>query len=83
MIPAAPDLKVGDTVQWRGSYGDQVARPSIVTAIVRTAESGGKYGPNVEQISWALINAGYGIVDLANGHWAYGHQIAPLLDDTD
>lgn len=38
-----------------------------------------KYGEPVFRVPWtvALTNA---VVNLKNGHWAYGHQIHPVLD---
>ena len=75
-------LHIGDTVQWYGGFGTELGRQAVVTGITRTKQYE-KYGEAVEQLPWTLIQAGYGIVDLANGHWAYGHQITPLSNEID
>lgn len=71
------DLHVGDTVQWRGAWGTEAARRVVVTALY-DAPVGCKDGPRcvpVASMCWTRVGQ-HAIVDLANGHWAYGRQIA-------
>ena len=67
-------LKIGDKVNWRGSWGKQPAKE----ATVRGIEIGcvGKVGHNVPNVHWELVKDESVMVDLDNGHWAYGYQIS-------
>jgi len=72
-IMTPEQLRVGDTVQWRGGWGSAPPKLAVVTAI-QQVELGEKYGDPVEAMPWALVPR-YAVVDLDNGHWAYGRQI--------
>lgn len=65
-------IKVGDLVNWRGSFGFDVQRHARVTSI-ELCPSGGKYGVDVPEIE--AIHKDSCVFDLDNGHWAYGKQI--------
>lgn len=73
-------LTVGDTVLWRGSWGNDAPRTAVVTAIERTEDAHAKYGADVDAIAWYHVRLGYAVVSLDNGHWAYGSQLEPVLD---
>jgi len=66
-------LKVGDTVLWRGTYGTEPAEPAEVIGIQRDCVD--KYGKAVSELPWAQATSRTVIIDLANGHWAYGNQL--------
>lgn len=68
-------LKVGDMVVWRSSWG--TGHPSLAKVKrIEVVEPGQKEGGvSVEEIQWA--NKSRIVVDLDNGHWAYGYQIGP------
>lgn len=68
------DLKVGDKVMWRGAWGNGLPKEVKVTYIELT-ENGSKYGNSIQSIDWNKVNGREVIVDLDNGHWAYGYQL--------
>lgn len=70
-------LRVGDMVSWRGAWGSERSLPVVVTAIIQTRGPREKDGEAVPSLPWSQVHTGC-VVDLANGHWAYGHQIAPV-----
>lgn len=70
-------LRIGDTVEWRGSWGRGFPALTKVTGIV----VGGKHGDEVTAVPWAGAEGREVVVDLSNGHWAYGFQIAPPSGD--
>jgi hypothetical protein len=63
-------LSVGDTVNWRGGGGKYIPLPAKVENI--SLVNGGS---NIESISWSLLSDRQVVVDLDNGHWAYGEQL--------
>ena len=66
-------LYVGDTVYWRGGFGLWPERPAAVTKIVYI-RNGRKYGLSLPSVEWTYV-AKRVIVELDNGHWAYGDHI--------
>ena len=71
-------LKEGDSVRWRGLWGDAQEKAAVVTGIeIRCI---GKYGTDVAEASWADVKK-HGVVSLGNGHWAYGYQVDPIEDN--
>lgn len=76
-IPKYLTLKIGDTVFWRGSWGFEGPKPAVVTGITETPIPRVKHGKEVTHIPWQKVIDNYCIVDLDNGHWAYGEQIVP------
>ncbi|HAO94322.1 MAG TPA: hypothetical protein DCR11_10700 [Deltaproteobacteria bacterium] len=68
-------LKTGDTIRWRGLWGEAQEKPAVVTGIQIRCTA--KYGTEVTEASWADVK-GHGVVDLDNGHWAYGYQVDPV-----
>ena len=69
-------LTVGDTVLWIGSFGKDKPKEAKITAI-EICKSGNKRGKSVTSVLWTTVNENV-IVDLDNGHWAYGSQINRL-----
>jgi hypothetical protein len=68
-------LKVGDTVLWSGGWGLDAEREVKVLHI--EADIGdSKYGTPVQELSWGDVPLA--VVDLDNGHWAYGLHIRRL-----
>jgi hypothetical protein len=74
-------LKVGDTVQWRGSFGKQKPKPAVVESIEMTTTPRSKHGAKVETIPWQTVLDNCAVIHLTNGHWAYGEQIQPAVLD--
>jgi len=70
------DLKIGDTVLWRDSWGDGKERKAKIIGIDRVVP-GQRAGEEVQSISWD--NPECIVVDLdVDDQWAYGYQIRPL-----
>ena len=74
-------LRVGDRVLWCGGFGDQAPRPARVVR-VDLVEPGQKHGVSVDAVPWSALTRDV-VVDLDNGHWAYGYQIRPMPDPAD
>jgi len=72
-------LSEGDTVNWRGGFGRDEAKPAKVLGI-EVCQTGEKYGIPVKQVLWKQITEGKKniVVNLDNGHWAYGSQLTQL-----
>ena len=68
-------LKIGDPVMWRGSWGSDAPMEATVTHLEVTERPGEKYGHEVTEVLWTTVSEGRVVVDLDNGHFAYGHQI--------
>lgn len=71
-------LKVGDKVMWRGAWGSEPAKMATVETMQLCAE-GSKYGKDIKSADWDVVKNGRKIiVDLDNGHWAYGNQLSKI-----
>lgn len=70
------ELKIGDTVSWRGCFGSDPAKDAEVKEIIITEQPRTKYGKNVDSVDWELVKENRVLVDLTNGFWAYGEQIS-------
>lgn len=66
-------IKVGITVNWRGSWGSAPAQKAIISDISFCENERDKYGINVNEI-WAK-DKDRCCFGLSNGKWAYGYQI--------
>ena len=75
---SATDLHVGDTVLWRGGWGQKSPKLAKVTRLER-AHSGNGSGVPVPSMPWDQVPT-EAVVDLDNGYWAYGDQLAPAPD---
>ena len=74
-------LDVGDTVLWRGRWGQDNPLPAVVKGISvgsNKETASDCQSSEVASIEWAHVNSRDVIVDLDNGHWAYGNQINQL-----
>lgn len=67
-------ISIGSTVNWRGSWGMDVAKPVNVKRI-EICEEGQKEGVEVESVSYEELETKNVVFSLDNGHWAYGYQI--------
>ena len=68
-------LKVGDKVIWRGGWGFDPPETAKVKGIEMNCVN--KEGTPIRSIDWSKVNTRSVIVNLDNGHWAYGTQITP------
>lgn len=66
-------IKIGDTVTYRGCWGNDVPKQTKVEGIELCRSIGGKYGKPVKEID--VKNIERGVFDLSDGHWCYGYQI--------
>lgn len=71
-------LKIGDSVIWRGSFGNDAPKQVKVTNIEICNDS--KYGISVDEVSWSDIklNPRNYVFDLDNKKWAYGYQLSEI-----
>lgn len=67
-------LKIGDKVSWRGSWGQEPAMEATIEGIEINCIN--KSGKEVSSVNWERVNDRSVIVNLNNGHWAYGNQIS-------
>jgi hypothetical protein len=74
-----PVLRIGDMVMWRGAWGSEPAKVAKVTGI-EVCAVGTKNGMSVSNAKWTTVKSGKKtiVVDLDNGHWAYGSQLDPI-----
>jgi hypothetical protein len=82
-----PDLKVGDSVLWRGAWGTEPERVAKVTKIQINEANGSKYGEHVQAVGWDTVVERRVIVsiDIPSGEddggpltrWAWANQIRP------
>jgi len=70
------NLRVGDTVRCRGGWGSDAPQLVTITHLQRCVVEGDKYGVPVAELPWS--EKGRAVVDLDNGHWAYGWQLEPM-----
>ena len=70
------DLRVGDTVLWRGGFGRDPAREAVVEGI-ELAEVGEKYGTPVQTAPWSRLTGRHAVISFGN-YWAYAEQISRL-----
>lgn len=69
-------LRIGDTVMWRGGWGQNPAKEAVVAVIEAEADLDDRVGQPVNMLPWSKVPQA--IITLTNGHWAYGDQIRPL-----
>ena len=73
------DLRVNDTVIWRGGFGYFEPRRAKVLAIEIITRPGSKDGDEVQSVPWAMVKGRDVIVTMETGSWAYANQIKPLI----
>lgn len=66
-------LKVGDKVNY--SIGNSIGIAKVIN--IDKVEPHEKYGESVDEIHWKDVEF-HAVVDLDNGHWAYGSQISKV-----
>lgn len=75
-ISQAYFLHVGEIVWWRGAWGRAKLKQARVTNIEMVSHGEKEGGVKVGSVPWRMKSQV--VVDLDNGHWAYGEQIYPL-----
>lgn len=73
-------LTIGDKVIWRGAWGAEPPKEAIVEALELCAK-GCKHGRDVNSVDWNTVlgnGKGQVVVNLDNGHWAYGNQLTEI-----
>ena len=77
---ATGKLKVGDKVMWRGAWGQEPAKEATIESM-SLCPKGSKHCRDIKSADWNTVK-GHGrgqiLVDLDNGHWAYGDQLDPI-----
>lgn len=75
-------LRIGDKVAWRGTWGKDPIEEATIEIITLTDSPYSK-GPGVDvySVKFSTLKEGNVIIDLDNGHWAYGNQVAPAGND--
>ena len=83
-------LHLGDPVWWKGSWGEDEPRLAEVESIEQDADIMTQNGIPVEKLPWRMVRRYQmvkcpsgteleaALVDLTNGHWAYGWQLWPV-----
>ena len=80
-LKSIPDttIGVGDTVVWRGSWGDDAPKEAKLINLERTKHEHEKEGWEVDEVQF--INGEWEfpfVCTLDNNHWAYSYQIEPV-----
>ena len=70
--------KVGDQVMWRGGFGGDVPKPATIQGIELVNNGNKEDTEPVDEVTDEQMNGRNVIVDLTNGHWAWGNQISKL-----
>ena len=73
-------LKIGDTVQWRGGFGDHAPLPAViklmeVTENPREKGWGFPLGKQVTEVDLAIVRQNRVVFTFESGNWAYSEQI--------
>lgn len=71
-------LRVGDEVIWRGGWGRNAPTRATVTHIEILDGTSAKHGLDTDEVAWEASDNF--VVDLDNGHWAYGSQLTPTTE---
>lgn len=70
------ELRIGQTVIWRGAWGTAEPKEAVVTYIQKNEFNGSKGGNSVVSIPWNEVTERNVLVVLDNGFWAWGSQIS-------
>lgn len=70
-------LKTGMKVVYRGSWGHDAPKETVVEAIELCENEGEKYGELVDEVAVADIDRS--TFSLADYHWCYGYQIVEII----
>jgi len=75
---ATRNVKVGDVIICRASWGADKPKRERLSGIERTKEEGSKNGDEVDSVKWIDGKWEFPFIcDMENGHWAYSYQIKP------
>lgn len=66
--------KIGDCVIYKGAWGTNAATKAFIEGMEKVTP-GEKEGVEVPEASWEDIHKGAVVLDLSDGHWAYGWQV--------
>ena len=72
------DLRVGDSVLWRGGWGNDPEKLVKITAIQINESNGSKYGDDVQSVAWGTVVERRVIVNLDVE--AKGQELLPADD---
>jgi hypothetical protein len=72
-------VSVGDTVLWRGGFGEDPDVPAQIQGIEINTR-GSKNGDSVDSAPWSAMRRDNAVITLSNSHWCYGNQISPDPD---
>jgi hypothetical protein len=70
--------KVGDKVIWRGSFGNGFPTMATIKGIGLVTNGDKEDTEPVNEIADDQMRGRDVVVDLTNGHWAWGNQISKL-----
>ena len=70
------ELRIGDTVLWSGSWGNDTEQEVVVERI--EVDCSNDEGTEVDSVDWEAVVDRTVTVVLDNNHWAYGFQIKPV-----
>ena len=68
-------IKIGDNVNWRGGFGNDLPLSAKVTGMSITEHPREKYGEPVIEVAKDLVRHNRVVFELDNGHWCYSDQI--------
>ena len=71
-------LSLGDSIMWSGGWGSDSPQEAVITGIQINEANGSKEGGQVEDVDWYYVTERNILVDLDNGHWAWGFQVKKL-----
>lgn len=75
MSTATRSIKVDDTVTYRPAWGMDAPVAVKVLGMEVTQFPREKYGKEVDEVSYGLVQQNRVLFTLDNGHWCYANQI--------
>jgi len=74
----AGTLEVGDQVTYRPGFSGERAPKRVLVENIQRVQPGEKYGEDIEEVDEEEAKTDSIVVDLDDGHWAYGSQIEKI-----
>ncbi len=71
-------LNIGDKVMWSGSWGSETAELAEVDSITMVETDTKRNIGDVDCLHWNFVRGRECIINLTNGHWAWGFQVTKL-----
>ena len=68
-------IKLGDTITYRGGWGDHLPTRAKVVSLDITKVQRSKYGTQVNQVSEWSVRGNWVLFGLDDGHWCYSEQV--------